>query len=228
MQFFANLGQAGADSFIRTALPLDEPARRYLSLVVAAIPANAALPLHVHRNSEDLFVIISGSGHLIESGRKRSIGSLDAVWVPSGHAHGLSTEREAVLEIGCQAPPDDSPVEVPACEDVSPTRQPVIASVKSRGPTRGESSWSSVFPRSHKQALRLFSASLTEAHKLVPPSGASASAIIVVRGAAQIGAHILHALGVAVYAHESPPSVQARENDTLLVAVLAFPEAVCN
>ena len=124
MQFFANLGiQAGADSFIRTALPLDEPARRYLSLVVAAIPANAALPLHVHRNSEDLFVVISGCGHLMESGRKRSIGSLEAVWVPSGHAHGLSTEREAVLEIGCQAPPDEIPVEVPRCEDVYSKQQ---------------------------------------------------------------------------------------------------------
>ena len=57
-------------------------------------------------------------------------------------------------------------------------------------------------------------------------SGASASAIIVVRGAAQFGAYTLRALGVAVYAHESPVSIRAQENDTLLVSLLAFPEVL--
>ena len=61
-----------------------------------------------------------------------------------------------------------------------------------------------------------------------PPSGASASAIIVVRGAAQFGAHTLSALGVAVYAHESPAFIRAQENDTLLVSLLALPEVLCN
>src|SRR5437870_12937945 len=113
MQFFTNLGtQAGVNSFTRTALPLDEPARRYLSVVVAAIPANTAFPLHLHPVSEDLFVVVSGSGQLMEPERKRPLSRLDAVWVPPGLTHGLTTEREAVLEIGCQAPPDDRSVTV--------------------------------------------------------------------------------------------------------------------
>ena len=50
MQFFPNLlGKAGGNSFTRTAVPLDEPAGRHLSLVVAAIPANTAFPDSVHQ-----------------------------------------------------------------------------------------------------------------------------------------------------------------------------------
>src|SRR5258706_8069590 len=113
MQFFTNLGpQADVNSFTRTALRLDEPARRHLSVVVASIPANTAFPLHLHSSSEDLFVVLSGSGHLMESDYKRPLSRLDAVWVPPGHAHGLTTEREAVLEIGCQVPPDAAAVDV--------------------------------------------------------------------------------------------------------------------
>jgi hypothetical protein len=36
---------------------------------------------------------------------------------------------------------------------------------------------------------------------------------------------MLRALAVAVYADESPPCVIALDDDTLLVAVLVFPEA---
>ena len=229
MQFFPNLrAQAGANSFTRTSLPLDGPARRYLSLVVAAIPANATFPLHVHPKSEDAFVVISGSGYLVESESKRSISGLDAVWVPPGSAHGLMTGHEAILEIGCQVPPHDMPIEVPAGPRAPPQHQAVITSVKPRERVSSEPMWSTVFPASHEHALRLFSASLRGSDELLPSSGASASAIIVVRGAAQFGAYTLRALGVAVYAHESPVSIRAQENDTLLVSLLAFPEVLCD
>ena len=229
MQFFTNLGtQADVNSFTRTALPLDEPARRYLSVVVAAIPANTAFPLHLHPVSEDLFVVVSGSGHLMESHRKRRLSRLDAVWVPPGHAHGLTTEREAVLEIGCQVPPDDTSADVAVPQHTLSSGHAIIAPVKSRTPTCGEPSWSSVFPPSHRQRIRLISASLRAAQQLVAPSGPSAGAIVVVRGAGQIDGHILRALAVAVYADESPPCVIAQDDDTLLVAALAFPDAVCN
>ena len=224
MQFFPNLlAKAGGNSFTRTTLPLDGPVGRHLSLVVAAIPANAAFPLHMHPKSEDAFVVISGSGHLVGSENTRSISGLDAVWVPPGNAHGLTTGPEGLLEIGCQVPPDHVPIEVPAGQHTSP-RQAVIASIKPRERISGKPSWSTVFPASHEQALQLLSASLSRSDELLPPSGASASAIIVIRGAAQFGAHTLRALGVAVYADESSVSIRAQENDTLLVSLLAFPE----
>ena len=70
MQFFPNLlAKAGGNSFTRTLLPLDAPVGRHLSLVVAAIPANAAFPLHMHPKSEDAFVVISGSGHRVGEAR---------------------------------------------------------------------------------------------------------------------------------------------------------------
>jgi mannose-6-phosphate isomerase-like protein (cupin superfamily) len=225
MQFFPNLlAKAGGNSFTRTALPLDEPARRHLSLVVATIPANAAFPLHMHPKSEDAFVVISGSGHLVGSEGTRSISGLDAVWVPPGNAHGLTTGHEGILEIGCQVPPDELPIEVPAGRYTPSHREAVVASIKPPGRISSGPSWSTVFPASHEQALRLFSASLSRSDELLPPPGASASVIIVVRGAAQFGAHTLRALGVAVYAHESQASIRAQENDTLLVSLLAFPE----
>ena len=99
----------------------------------------------------------------------------------------------------------------------------IIAPVKSRTPTCSEPSLSSVFPASHRQRIRLMSASLRAAQQLVAPSDPSAGAIIVVRGAGQIDGHILRGLAVAVYADESPPCVIAQDDDTLLVAVLVFP-----
>src|SRR6266566_8578233 len=225
MQFFPNLlAKAGGNSFTRTTLPLDGPVGRHLSLVVAAIPANAAFPLHMHPKSEDAFVVISGSGHLVGAESTRSISSLDAVWVPPGNAHGLTTGHEGILEIGCQVPPDHVAIEVSAGQHTPSPRQAVIASIKPRERISGEPSWSTVFPASHEKALQLLSASMSRSDELLLPCGARASAIIVVRGAAQFGAHTLRALGVAVYAHESLASIRAQENDTLLVSLLAFPE----
>ena len=225
MQFFPNLlAKAGGDSFTRATLPLDGPVGRHLSLVVAAIPANAAFPLHMHPKSEDAFVVISGSGHLVGAESTRSISGFDAVWVPPGNAHGLTTGHVGLLEIGCQVPPDHVPIEVPAGQHTPSPRQAVIASIKPRERISGKPSWSTVFPASHEQALQLFSTSLSASDELLPPSGGSASATIVIRGAAQFGAHTLRALGVAVYADESPVSIRAQENDTLLVSLLAFPE----
>lgn len=229
MQLFTDLGaHADVDSFTRTALPLDEPARRYLSMVVAAIPPNTAFPLHVHPVSEDLFVIVSGSGHLMESGRRRPLSGLDAVWVPPGHAHGMTTGREAVLEIGCQAPPDDRSEDVALPRQTLSLDHAVVASVTSSAPTCGDPSWSSVFPASHRTRIRLMSASLRAAQRLAAPPGPAAGAIVVVRGAGQIDGHVLRGLAVAVYADESLPCVIAQDEDTLLVAALVFPDAACN
>lgn len=225
MQFFPNLpAMAGGNSFTRTTLPLDERVGRHFSLVVAAIPADAAFPLHIHSTSEDAFVVISGTGHLVGSEGTSLISGLDAVWVPPGTAHGLTTAHEGLLEIGCQVPPDEMPIEVPAGQPAPSLRQAVVASITPRERLASEPSWSTVFPASHAHALQLFSASLSTSDELLPPSGARASAIIVVRGAARFGAHTLRALGVAVYAHESPGPIRAQENDTLLVSLLAFPD----
>src|SRR5580765_4153766 len=225
MQFFPNLlAKAGGNSFTRTKLPLDEPIGRHLSLVIAAIPAHAAFPLHMHPTSEDAFVVISGSGHLLGSEKTRSISGLDAVWVPPGNAHGLTTGHEGLLEIGCQVPPDDAPIEIPARQLTASDRQAVIASIKPRERISSEPSWSAVFPALPEQALRLFSASLSRSDELLPLCGARASAIIVVRGATQFGPHTLRALGVVVYAHEPPAAILAQEDDTLLLSLLAFRE----
>jgi mannose-6-phosphate isomerase-like protein (cupin superfamily) len=229
MQLFPNLAaKDGGNSFTRTTLPLEEPAGRHFSLVVATIPANTAFPLHMHGKSEDAFVVISGSGHLVESESTRSISRLDAVWVPPGSAHGVTTGREGILEIGCQVPPDDAPIEVAAGQRAPSHHHSVIASVQPREGARSEPSWSSVFPASHERSLRLLSASLRRSNELLPPSDAAASAIIVVRGAAQFGAHTLGALGVAVYTNEPPAFIRAQEDDTLLVSLLAFTEVSRN
>jgi mannose-6-phosphate isomerase-like protein (cupin superfamily) len=228
MQFFPNLAaKSGGNSFTRTTLPLEERAGRHFSLVVAAIPANTAFPLHMHGISEDAFVVISGSGHLVESERTRSVSRLDAVWVPPGSAHGVTTGHEGILEIGCQVPPDDAPIEVAAGQRASSHHHAAIASVQPGAGASSGPAWSTVFPASNERSLQLLSASLRRSDELLP-SQASASAIIVVRGAAQFGAHTLCALGVAVYSDEPPALIRAREDDTLLVSLLAFPEVSRN
>src|SRR5204863_7601436 len=123
--FLNLLATVGGSSFYRHTLPADEPLGLHRSLVVAAIPANAAFPLHMHPKSAYAFVVISGSGHLVGAESTRSISGLDAVWVPPGNAHGLTTGHEGLLEIGCQVPPDHVPIEVPAGQHTPSPRQVV-------------------------------------------------------------------------------------------------------
>lgn len=61
---------------------------------------------HVHENSEDVFVVLEGSGWLKLGTEMIPIKAGDVVWVPPGEQHGTVAGPEGMVCISCQAPPD--------------------------------------------------------------------------------------------------------------------------
>ena len=70
-------------------------------------PPGAEFRQHVHEESEDVIICISGSG-VIRSGETRvPFGAGDIVYVPAGVVHGtINTGGEPLVMFSCQAPPD--------------------------------------------------------------------------------------------------------------------------
>ena len=64
---------------------------------------------HVHKNSVDVIICLSGHG-VIRSGEERlPIGPWDVVYVPAGVVHGtINTGDEPLVMISCQVPPDQA------------------------------------------------------------------------------------------------------------------------
>lgn len=226
MQIFRQLQDydTGA-TFTRTPLSLGEPLCRYLSMVVATIPAHQQFPLHVHLRSEDCFVLVAGSGSLVEVEGASPVSALDAVWIPPGRLHGLSSGPEPIFEIGFQAPPDEgAPLAPQDAFNGSPQRA-VIAPVGAPRTAGQGPCWSAVFPAVARRGVELFSGRLSKTEALPLLSGALASVVLALRGVAQLGAHQLHALEAAVYTNESPPPVQALQEDTLLLLLRVLPSS---
>jgi hypothetical protein len=226
VQIFRQLQEYNTGAtFTRTPLSLGEPLCRYLSMVVATIPAHQAFPLHVHQRSEDCLVLVGGSGSLVGIEGASPVSALDAVWIPSGCLHGLSSGPEPIFEIGFLAPPDESAPLAPQAAFNGPQRA-VIAPVGAPRAAGQVPCWSAVFPADPQRGVELFSVRLskTEALPLLP--SALASVVLTLRGVAQLGAHQLHALGAVVYTNESPPPVQALQEDTLLLLLRVLPSSI--
>jgi len=63
-------------------------------------------PQHDHDESEDVFVILEGSGVLKQGEVERPIKAGDVVYVPAGENHGTIAGPEGMVCLSCQAPPD--------------------------------------------------------------------------------------------------------------------------
>jgi quercetin dioxygenase-like cupin family protein len=63
-------------------------------------------PQHDHDESEDVFVVLEGSGVLKQGKIERPIKAGDVVFVPAGEIHGTVAGPEGMVCISCQAPPD--------------------------------------------------------------------------------------------------------------------------
>lgn len=93
-------------SSIRSILDLSNAPVRKQSLAEATLPPGTATQRHYHRNSEEFYFILEGSGEMEIDGEHREIGPGDAVLIPPGAWHEVRAAAEAPLRfLCCCAPP---------------------------------------------------------------------------------------------------------------------------
>jgi len=68
--------------------------------------ANAEFPQHIHDGSEDVFLVLEGTGWFKEGEKLTPIGPGDVVFIPAGERHGTVAGPQGMVVISCQGPPD--------------------------------------------------------------------------------------------------------------------------
>jgi mannose-6-phosphate isomerase-like protein (cupin superfamily) len=77
---------------------------RNQSLAEARIPAGGSTQRHYHKDSEELYYLLSGSGRMEIDGETKDVGPGDAILIPAGSWHEITAEEELVF-LCCCAPP---------------------------------------------------------------------------------------------------------------------------
>lgn len=91
-------------STIRSILDLSNAPVANQSLAEATIPTGGATERHWHRDSEEFYFILEGSGRMEIDGEERSVGVGDAVLIPAGAWHQIRA-TSALRFLCCCAPP---------------------------------------------------------------------------------------------------------------------------
>ena len=68
----------------RTTSPITQ-----CSLAEELLPPGCAVTPHHHRNLEEIYYIVSGSGLMTVGENSREVGAGDAIYIPRGHKHSL-------------------------------------------------------------------------------------------------------------------------------------------
>jgi mannose-6-phosphate isomerase-like protein (cupin superfamily) len=91
-------------STIRSILDLANAPVKNQSLAEATIPAGRATQRHWHRDSEEFYFVLEGSGTMEIDGEEREVGPGDAILIPAGAWHQI-TASETLRFLCCCAPP---------------------------------------------------------------------------------------------------------------------------
>jgi mannose-6-phosphate isomerase-like protein (cupin superfamily) len=91
-------------STIRSILDLANAPVENQSLAEATIPAGGGTRLHWHRDSEEFYFILSGSGVMEIGGETREVGEGDAILIPAGAWHQIRATTPLRF-LCCCAPP---------------------------------------------------------------------------------------------------------------------------
>jgi mannose-6-phosphate isomerase-like protein (cupin superfamily) len=79
---------------------------RNLSVTRLSVPAGAEQKLHSHEESEQVYVVVSGSGSMSVAGDTQQVGEGDLILVPPATDHSVSNDGD--VELAClsiQSPP---------------------------------------------------------------------------------------------------------------------------
>ena len=91
-------------STIRSILDLSNAPVQNQSLAEASVPPGGSTQRHWHRDSEEFYFILEGSGRMEIGGEARELGAGDAVLIPAGAWHQI-TAAETLRFLCCCAPP---------------------------------------------------------------------------------------------------------------------------
>ena len=93
-------------STIRELLGLPTSSARNQSLAEAMLPPGGATRRHYHRESEEIYYVVEGSGELELDGELARVGPGDAILIPPGAWHEIRAGGTAPLRfLCCCAPP---------------------------------------------------------------------------------------------------------------------------
>lgn len=93
-------------STIRSLLDLSVAPVRNQSLAEATIAAGGATVRHYHREAEELYYLLDGSGEMELDGELRRVRAGDAILIPPGAWHRLVADPDAPIRmLCCCAPP---------------------------------------------------------------------------------------------------------------------------
>ena len=91
-------------SEIREWVAPGTPGRRQ-SLAEATVGAGRSTLAHFHRESEEVYLVTSGSGRLLLGSEEQPIGAGDCVVIPPGAVHRLWADAGAPLVVVCSCVP---------------------------------------------------------------------------------------------------------------------------
>jgi mannose-6-phosphate isomerase-like protein (cupin superfamily) len=92
-------------STIREFLGLPTAPVRNQSLAEAELAPGQATERHYHRESEELYYLLEGTGEMEIDGASRTVGTGDAILIPPGAWHQITAGPEPLRFLCCCAPP---------------------------------------------------------------------------------------------------------------------------
>ncbi len=95
--------------------PAVSPARNQ-SLAEATVAPGAATVAHLHRSSEELYLVTAGRGLLRIGEEEREVGPGDCAVIPPGEVHRLRNTGDADLVVICASVPAYSHEDTILCE----------------------------------------------------------------------------------------------------------------
>lgn len=92
-------------STIRVLVDAEAGGARNQSLAEATLAPGQATERHYHAETEELYVVLAGSGEMEVDGERREVGPGDAVLLPPGAWHRIRTAEDELRFLCCCAPP---------------------------------------------------------------------------------------------------------------------------
>jgi mannose-6-phosphate isomerase-like protein (cupin superfamily) len=92
-------------STIRVLLDADAGGARNQSLAEAVLEPGRTTERHYHAETEELYVLLSGTGEMEVEGDRREVGPGDAILIPAGAWHQIRAGGEELRFLCCCAPP---------------------------------------------------------------------------------------------------------------------------
>jgi quercetin dioxygenase-like cupin family protein len=80
---------------------------RHVTFIYIRFDPGAEFSQHKHDRSEDVFIVLEGSGWFKQGEDLSPIGKGDVVFVPVGETHGTVAGPQGMVVAACQGPPDE-------------------------------------------------------------------------------------------------------------------------